>query len=468
MAGVRDDGSHRDVVMTLSPHRRRVLQLSAAVLLVVGIVVGTAGSGTKRSTQGPAVPQGPTLTSSASGHTAAPDPSSLLPSAALAAALDPVWRETPGGCIRVMDGDRVLYEANAEIPVTPASITKLFTAASALDVLGADARLRTTVRAAALPVEGVVAGDLWLVGGGDPVLGTEAWAGQLGSAPRLYTSLDVLADRVVAAGIRRVEGRVVGDESRYDANRYVDTWPDRLIADAEAGPLSALTVNNGFRTWGHPGIPFDDPAADAAGILAELLAARGVTVTAPAAAGPAGTSAVEVAAVEGPTVGELVHFMLRDSDNGTAELLVKELGLQRFGEGSTAAGVRAVRELLGGAGIPLAGVTVADGSGLSDAARLTCTAVTTLLTTQAADLAGMLAVAGQDGTLARRFLGTPVAGRLRAKTGSLDGVAALGGYVDNSSGTTLAFAYVVNGLAHGRSARSLQDALAAALVTTAP
>src|SRR3546814_1337415 len=70
---------------------------------------------------------------------------------------------------------------------------------------------------------------------------------------------------------------------------------------------------------------------------------------------------------------------------------------------------------------------------------------------KSADLAGMLAVAGRDGTLARRFVGTPVAGRLRAKTGSLDGVAALGGYVDNRSGTTLAFAYVVNGLTHGSS-----------------
>src|SRR3546814_2872565 len=87
---------------------------------------------------------------------------------------------------------------------------------------------------------------------------------------------------------------------------------------------------------------------------------------------------------------------------------------------------------------------------------------------KSADLAGMLAVAGRDGTLARRFVGTPVAGRLRAKTGSLDGVAALGGYVDNRSGTTLAFAYVVNGLTHGSSASSLQDALAAALVSIAP
>ncbi len=460
--------------MTPSLHRQGIQWLAAAAA-VLAIVVVAAGATTRPQDpdQRSTAPQVATITTSVSPPaTTEPDgaqpPAPLGPSAALATALDPVWRDTPGGCLSVTDGDQVVYEANADTAVIPASLTKLFTAAAALDGFGADARLRTAVRAAAPPVDGVVAGDLWLVGGGDPVLGTDAWAGQLDTSPQPHTSLDVLADRVVAAGVRRVEGRVVGDESRYDAERYVDTWPDRLIADGEVGPLSALTVNDGFLTWGHPGVPFDDPPADAAKIFAELLAARGVTFTAPAAAGPAGAGAVEVAAIEGPTVGELVKAMLRDSDNGTAELFVKELGLQRFGQGSTAAGVRAVGEILTRAGIPLASVILADGSGLSDAARLTCTSVTTLLTTRAADLAGMLAVAGQDGTLARRFVGTPVAGRLRAKTGSLDGVAALGGYVDNSSGTTLAFSYVVNGLTHGSSARSLQDALADALVTTAP
>jgi D-alanyl-D-alanine carboxypeptidase/D-alanyl-D-alanine-endopeptidase (penicillin-binding protein 4) len=452
---------------------RRAMGLAAAAVVIVVAIVASATFDMRGHDPGAAPPQAVPLTTAAPAPAETepdrmPPPPRLGPSAALTAALDPVWRDTPGGCISVMDGDRVVYEANDGAAVVPASVTKLFTAAAALDGLGADARLRTVVRTAAPPVDGVVAGDLWLIGGGDPVLGTEAWAGQLDSSLRLYTSLDVLADRVVAAGIRHVEGGVVGDESRYDADRYVDTWPDRLIADGEAGPLSALAVNDGFLIWGHPGVPFDDPPTQAAAIFAELLVARGVTMTAPAAAGRADTWAVEVAAVDSPTVGELVHAMLRDSDNGTAELLVKELGLQQFEEGSTAAGVRAVRELVGRSGIPLAGVTAADGSGLSEAARLTCTSVTMLLTTKAADLARRLAVAGQDGTLARRFLGTPVAGRLRAKTGSLDGVAALGGYVDNSSGTTLAFAYVVNGLMHDSSARSLQDALAAALVTTPP
>lgn len=395
-----------------------------------------------------------------------PDPSRPAVEAPphLIEALDAVWRGSTRGCLTVSSGHRVVYEASAEASHAPASVTKLFTATAALEVLGADYRLRTSVRAGARPLEGVISGDLWLVGGGDPVLGTDRWAAQLPARPPLYTSLDQLADRLVRAGVRRVAGRVVGDESRYDTDRYVDTWPRRLIADGEAGPLSALTVNDGFRVWGHPGVAFEDPPADAASVFAELLSARGVVVEGGSAAGAAARSSVEIAAVESATVGELTHAMLRDSDNGTAELLVKELGVRQLGEGSTAAGVRAVATVMGRIGVPLNGVAVADGSGLSDAARATCRSVLAVLTARSADLAPRLALAGVDGTLAHRLVGTPAAGRVRAKTGSLEGVSAIAGYAENAGGTTLAFVYIVTGLPPGSSARLLQDALATALV----
>lgn len=388
----------------------------------------------------------------------------------MALALDAVWNAGPGGCLTVRSGERILYEANPDAAVAPASVTKLLTAAGALEGLGQETRLTTSLRAAAAPVDGVVAGGLWLVGGGDPVLGTDAWARRTGSQSPLYTSLDALADRVVAAGVRRVEGGIVGDERRYDRDRYVDTWPARLIADGEAGPLSALTVNDGFRVWGHPGTPFTDPPAEAAALFTELLVGRGVRVGAPPTRAAAGapTPGVELSQIQSPPVGELVRAMLRDSDNGTAELLVKELGLRNNGEGSTAAGARALRDILTGGGIPLRGVVIADGSGLSDAARLTCRSLTTLLAARSADLSDRLPVSGRDGTLARRFADTPVAGRLRAKTGSLDGVAALAGYADNTAGATLSFSYIVNGLPRGASGRASQDALAAALVTATP
>jgi D-alanyl-D-alanine carboxypeptidase/D-alanyl-D-alanine-endopeptidase (penicillin-binding protein 4) len=100
------------------------------------------------------------------------------------------------------------------------------------------------------------------------------------------------------------------------------------------------------------GVPFDNPPADAAALFTGLLVARGVDVAGSPVSGAAPRGAAEIAAIDSPPVGDLVHAMLRDSDNGTAELLLKELGVQRLGDGSTAAGTRTVRELLERDGIP--------------------------------------------------------------------------------------------------------------------
>jgi len=437
------------------------VSIAAAVTAVIVLTEAPERSPSAVGAPTSAPPPVPSTTTSTTTTTAL---SAVWP---LTSALDPVWADTPGGCLRVTAGERVLYDAGSGAAAVPASVTKVLTAATALRVLGADRRLHTTVLAASAPVDGVVGGDLWLVGGGDPVLGTDAWASQLDPGERLHTSLDQLADRVVAAGVRRVQGRLVGDESRFDADRYVDTWPARLISDGEAGPLSALSVNDGFATWGHPGVPFGAPPADAATLFAELLEARGVTIGAGTGAGTAPAGIAELASIDSAPLGELVRAMLRHSDNGTAELLVKELGRQRLGDGSTAAGTRVITDTLTGANVPLDGVTVADGSGLSDAARLTCRSLTTLLARDADMLSDRLAVAGRDGTLARRFVGTPAAGRVRAKTGSLDGVAALAGYIDTAAGT-VEFAYLINELPIGQSGRTLQDRLAVALATASP
>lgn len=445
---------------------RRTMLIAGLSLSVVALLAAVVVSASVLATDGDAgsspttVALVPTTTAAAVAST----PASAAPPASVAA-LEEIWQATPGGCLRVTRGDSVLYDANGTTEVPPASVTKVFTAAAVLEVLGPLTRLETTVEAVASPADGVVRGDIWLVGGGDPVLGTDAWAAQLAHDRRLYTSLDALADRVVASGIRRIEGRVLGDESRYDSDRYVDSWPARLVNDGEAGPLSALTVNDGFRTSGHPGVPFANPPVDAAALFRDLLISRGVTVAGSSDAAPRPPNTTRVASTASPTVRDLVHAMLRDSDNGTAELLVKEIGWRNRGAGSTATGSAVIEDLLRRLTIPTDGVTVADGSGLSSAARLTCNAVTALLDRKAEDLSHLLSVGGRDGTLATRFRGSPAQGRIRAKTGSLNGMAALAGYADTATGR-VTFAYVATGLPTGASNRRLQDALAVVLVTT--
>jgi D-alanyl-D-alanine carboxypeptidase/D-alanyl-D-alanine-endopeptidase (penicillin-binding protein 4) len=153
-----------------------------------------------------------------------------------------------------------------------------------------------------------------------------------------------------------------------------------------------------------------------------------------------------VAALASPPVSQIVAEMLTDSDNETAEAALKEIGVAVSGEGSWAAGRAALTQLLSDAGVPLDGVTLVDGSGLSNHGRLTCRTLTELLTRPETGpvVRDGLAVAGETGTLAERWQGTPVAGRLRAKTGSLRNVTALAGEVDPLSGGTVIFAYVAN------------------------
>ncbi|HVM02156.1 MAG TPA: D-alanyl-D-alanine carboxypeptidase, partial [Acidimicrobiales bacterium] len=155
-----------------------------------------------------------------------------------------------GTCLAVSDPDgRTVYARNVEAVLIPASAMKVVTGAVAVARLGADTRYVTPVRAAG-PPEGGAVGDLWFVGSGDPLLATADFAatdGWLG-LPRPATPIETLADRIVDAGVRRI-GRVVGDESRYDTQRYVPTWEPHYATTPEVGPQSALTVNDGFASW---------------------------------------------------------------------------------------------------------------------------------------------------------------------------------------------------------------------------
>lgn len=377
-------------------------------------------------------------------------------------ALDGVWSMTPDGCLVVAAGSRVLYEQRPSTPVLPASVTKVLTAAGALEILGPDSRYSTLVRGEA-PIDGVIEGDVVLVGGGDPVLGSNAWA--VARKVPVHTPLDALADQLVAAGVTAINGSIVGDESRYDSERTVASWPRRLVADGESGPLSALLVNDGFRVWGHPGVPFANPPEEAAQVFAALLGERGIALhggryTDRVASGAA-KGAEELARVESAPVGQLVAVMLRESDNETAELLLKEIGLRRAGAGTTAAGAAAVHEVLARRGLPMQGVVIADGSGLSNDARVTCEVLIAALTSEPR-VVERLAVAGSTGTLKNRFAEAGVAGRLRGKTGSLNGIAAFAGTLE-APGGPITFSYVINGLPLGVAGRSLQDEMIATL-----
>ena len=388
----------------------------------------------------------------------------------LTAALDQITGEGALGdasddtCLAVSDpSGRSLYARRVDQPLIPASSLKLVTGAVALAKIGGDTRLTTEVRAPAAPQGGAVA-DLWLVGAGDPLLATADFAadgGYLGQ-PRLATPMEDLADRVVAAGIRTVQGRVVGDDSRYDDQRLVPTWLPRYIANFDVGPISALTANEGLATFPPAPSYALSPANLAADVLATLLRARGVTVGG-TGTGKAPTATTLVASIDSPPLAEVVGAVLQHSDNMGAEMLVKELGVRFGGGGSTAAGLAVIRDHLAASGAPLAGVATVDGSGLDRSDHLTCQLLQQVLATAGDDseLARGLPVAGRNGTLYKRFLGTPAVGRVRAKTGSLLGVAALTGFAGgadtDADAGSLHFSLLANELPSEAVGLRLQD-----------
>ena len=354
----------------------------------------------------------------------------------------------PDTCLTV-EVDDIRYAHRADDPQVPASATKILTGVAALTALGGDFRYVTTVAAPAPPVDGVVAGDLHLIGGGDPLLAQAEYAARYRPAQR-FSDLRALAEAVAAAGVVRVEGAVVGDESRYDTERYHPAWPPRFITQDQTGPLSALSVNDGFAEWPASGAgpvePAPDPAAHAAEVFRLLLEERGITVGAGARSGPAPAGAPVVAEHRSPPLREIVGQMLSESDNATAELLLKELGLQVEGAGTFAAGATAAARVLAEAGFDMTGTTVVDGSGLASGNAVDCDLLVDLLEhpPTAEAIAAGLAVAGETGTLAERWLGTPLVGRVRAKTGTLNQVTALAGQATTDGAGEATFALVVN------------------------
>jgi D-alanyl-D-alanine carboxypeptidase/D-alanyl-D-alanine-endopeptidase (penicillin-binding protein 4) len=242
----------------------------------------------------------------------------------------------------------------------------------------------------------------------------------------------------------------VGDETRYDTQRYVPTWPARYIDQGSTGPLSALAVNDGFArypTKDDREVALEaaaDPAANAAAVLTRRLEARGVSVVGAPRSGRAPAGGVEVAAVASPPLLDVVGQLLRESDNDTGEMLLKELG-RVAGQATTSGGARRLAGLLDDGTVDLTGLQVVDGSGLSVDNRVTCDLLVDVLGRAGTGelLTDLLPVAGESGTLERRFADTPLAGVLRAKTGSLRAVSALAGFVTDDD-PALTFAVVAN------------------------
>jgi D-alanyl-D-alanine carboxypeptidase/D-alanyl-D-alanine-endopeptidase (penicillin-binding protein 4) len=325
---------------------------------------------------------------------------------------------------------RVLYSRNADRTLAPASNEKLLTTAAALVRLGPATTLDTVVRPApdaVLQPDGTLEGDLILVGAGDPSLNDVAMR-------------DLVA-QVRAAGIRRVTGAVVGDESLFDNRR--GSYDSRFGYDPDlGGELGALT-------WGHGRFDSRGPAYYAASRLRYFLKLGKVRVSTKVGVAPTATIDTPTLAIHAsPTIADLVSITNHPSDNFYAETLLKLLGARAGTGGSTAAGITAAQEFLKQLGVR---AKMVDGSGLSRVDRVSPHQIVRLLAAMAGRPEGALfraslAAPGEWGTLAHRMTGTAARGACRAKTGTLIGVSALSGYCLDTAGHTIAFSLLENGV----------------------
>jgi D-alanyl-D-alanine carboxypeptidase/D-alanyl-D-alanine-endopeptidase (penicillin-binding protein 4) len=342
-----------------------------------------------------------------------------------------------------------LYAQNLRLPLIPASNEKLAVTYACLLAFGPDFQFQTDVLGVG-EVDGPLwHGDLVLKGYGDPSLST----------------LDLLhlASQLYDQGIRRVSGRIVGDESFFDARRIAPGWKPSFFVN-ESAPLSALTVDRA-RFQGHVTL---NPALAAAISFRSALLRVGITVAGRAVTGQAADAATQLASIDSVPLRDILRFMDHESDNFTAEILLKQLGAVYGDNGTTASGAAVMRQLLQQQGIPLEGVRIVDGSGLSRLDRLTTSALVEMLRASWLDqelrdiLIGALPVAGRSGTLERRMRGSAAAGRVRAKTGTLNEASALSGYVSRR----FAFSVLQNGSPVATFwARKAQDRFAAVLAT---
>lgn len=347
-------------------------------------------------------------------------------------------------------------------PRSLASNMKLFTTATVLSQLGPESRIPTKVfRDGKVDANGVLHGNIYLQGGGDPALGTPNFYN--GYLAGLGTNLFALTPQIKAAGIESVTGRLYADDTVFDRLRGVAD--SGYATSSYIGPLSGLAFNSGFRGSTSSSGFSSDPAKLAAAKLARSLQGAGVNLPAQIALRPTPQNAERVAMVLSPTLNRIVDTTDVWSDNFFAEMLIKLLGARLGGAGTTSAGAAVVEAFARSHG---SGVHAVDGSGLTRSNRASPRQVVNLLLAMREDPAGDdfiqdLALAGKEGTVDDRMHGTAAYARCRTKTGTITGVSNLSGYCFNRSGRIMAFSILMNGVSNLSLAHLDQDRIAGAV-----
>lgn len=364
--------------------------------------------------------------------------------------MDDIETGQGGAHVSDLSDSSTVFQYDRLTPRLMASTTKIFTAGLAIEALGSDSQFNTRLLAERLPEDnGDLAGDLYIVGGGDPTLGDAEHIESTYDGGG--TSVDKVIEAVTAAGIRRVKGRVVGDGSLFD------TSTDRTRR------IAALTYNRKRE---------DQPDLHAAQRITQHLESANIPVEGTAAEGKADADMYELNAVASPSVRNLLIKTGHDSDNFVAEIFTKHLAAHHYCEAhSTQAGASVLQSFAADNG---ATVELANGSGTGPFNKCSPTAITQFLiamnrSAHSPDLIQTLPRAGADGTLRQRMRNTWASESVRAKTGTLTKNGkplqdSLAGYVTGPN-RSLAFSFVFEGAESRYAARASLDRMTEAIAT---
>ncbi len=409
----------------------------------------------------PAAQLAPTSISTLSGISPLSAEAPLPDTAKLSAELSQALKYDGAGTFSMYVSDvssgKALFSQDGQVARTPASNLKLLTAAAALDTLGPGTRLPTQVLA------GATANDIVLRGGGDTMLGAgegdpEAALGHAGLA-------DLAAETATALAAAGVKGPVTlkVDDTLFTGAALNPQWTEGDVEAGEIAPIFPLALNAGRYEPGVLSGPRpQDSAMTAAQTFSDALADAGVATTDLISRTTGAGAGAVLASVDSATVAEQVQYMLSESDNYVAEALGRMVAVKLGSAASNAGSVAAVRQVVEALGLSMDGVLTTDNCGLGVGNLISSERLVALILLMLADpssdigqaLPG-LPIAGLSGSLSQRFVTAPDlagAGLVRAKTGSLNEVTALSGYVINSHGRLLAFSILGNGLSGGAGA----------------
>ncbi len=394
--------------------------------------------------------------------------------------------------IAIVDADaRPLFARRERTPMTPASTFKVLVGATALQTLGPNYRFATTFESVDDPSDGDLHGNLYLVGTGDPTLTRDDLRGGAGA--------------VAHAGVRAVSGAIVADGSAFSGPEVNRAWLADDLQYGYAAGTSALSLDQGtvefhlvpaspgaparirvlppsdavrvhgavitsystllsiqrdparndFTFDGHVAVgaeqsfwrPVVDMSRYAAEVARSMLRANGVVVQGGVRDGVAPLAPNVLWRHRSAPLRDVVHEMMMESNNHFAEQLLRAVGVTR-GAGTEAGGALVERAVLQREAVPQDGLRVVDGSGLAPSDRIAPLTLATLLARAAVAPGGAVFVAslpraGIEGTVRWHHL-TDALGRVRAKSGHIEDVNALTGYVDTRRHGRVAFAFIVN------------------------